>query len=112
MKIRPIWVVSGSGGDVGELLFFRNFNPMRRRANFFRRVVSGSVWSGESPGRRKRSDCINSEEDMPKEPQKILAAANDNPGGGTTVSFPLSGFVSLMAKAYVNETRNQEAKSA
>ncbi|HQU69059.1 MAG TPA: hypothetical protein PLI43_12815 [Albidovulum sp.] len=49
---------------------------------------------------------------MPKEPQKILAAANDNPGGGTTVSFPLSGFVSLMAKAYVNETRNQEAKSA
>ncbi|MGZ3215810.1 hypothetical protein [Paracoccus sp. T5] len=34
-----------------------------------------------------------------------LEAANDNPGGATRVDVPLAAFVTLLAKAYVAQTR-------
>lgn len=32
---------------------------------------------------------------------QVLTAANDNPGGATEITFSLSSFVTLMARAYV-----------
>jgi hypothetical protein len=37
-----------------------------------------------------------------------LVAANDNPGGKTSVEVTLESFVTIMAKAYVAETRKKE----
>lgn len=42
-------------------------------------------------------------------PEKTtLVAANDNPGGKTSVEVTLESFVTVMAKAYVAETRKKE----
>lgn len=43
---------------------------------------------------------------------KTLTAANDNPGGATTVTLSLSRFVTVMAKAYVAEAKAKAALSA
>lgn len=37
-----------------------------------------------------------------------LVAANDNPRGKTSVEVTLASFVTVMAKAYVAETRKKE----
>jgi len=41
-------------------------------------------------------------------PTTRLTAANDNPGGATSVEVPLSAFVAVIARAYVAETRKLE----
>lgn len=41
-------------------------------------------------------------------PTTRLTAANDNPGGATSVQVPLSAFVAVIAKAYVAEARRLE----
>lgn len=43
--------------------------------------------------------------------QITLDAANDNPGGATRVDVPLAAFVTLMAKAYVAQTRALECSA-
>lgn len=37
-----------------------------------------------------------------------LEAANDNPGGATRTDIPLSAFVTVLAKAYVAQSRAVE----
>ena len=38
-----------------------------------------------------------------------LTAANDNPGGATSVEMQLSSFVTLIAKAYVARAKERSA---
>mgnify|MGYP006283257463 FL=1 len=48
---------------------------------------------------------------MNADPQtQTLTAANENPGGPRTVEMALTDFVTVLAKAYVAETRTQERK--
>ncbi|WP_166434080.1 hypothetical protein [Roseovarius spongiae] len=47
---------------------------------------------------------------MKYQPRKTtLTAANDNPGGEKSVEIALSNFVSVIAKAYVAETRKESS---
>ncbi len=40
-----------------------------------------------------------------------LTAANDNPGGATSVTVTLTSLVAVMARAYVAENRSKGAKA-
>ena len=40
-----------------------------------------------------------------------LTAANDNPGGATSVTVTLTSLVAVMARAYVAESRSKGAKA-
>ncbi len=45
---------------------------------------------------------------MNNQPSKTtLTAANDNPGGKVSIEITLSNFVTVIAKAYVAETRKE-----
>tara|TARA_R110002049_G_scaffold307265_1_gene507205 strand:- start:1717 stop:1866 length:150 start_codon:yes stop_codon:yes gene_type:complete len=41
-------------------------------------------------------------------PTRTLTAANDNPGGATSVEMKLSSIVTVMAKAYVAKAQAKE----
>lgn len=45
---------------------------------------------------------------MTTEPKKLVAA-NDNPGGATSVEMQLSSFVTIIAKAYVASAKERSA---